>query len=29
LSSLGMVVWAMDTTADAISPRMVKTYSGF
>jgi hypothetical protein len=29
LSSLGWVVRAMDTTTDALSPRMVRTYSGF
>jgi hypothetical protein len=29
LSSLDRVVRAMDTTTDALSPRMVRTYSGF
>jgi hypothetical protein len=29
LSSLGRVVWVINTTTDALSPRMVRTYSGF
>jgi hypothetical protein len=29
LSSLGRVVRAMDTTTDALSPKMVRTYSEF
>jgi hypothetical protein len=29
LSSIGRVVRAMDTTTNALSPRMVRTYSGF
>jgi hypothetical protein len=27
LSSLGGVVWTIDVTTDALSPRMVRTYS--
>jgi hypothetical protein len=29
LSSVGRVIRAMDTTTDALPPRMVRTYSGF